>query len=264
MNNNIICTSCKKIVMPPVWQCKNQHIYCGGCLIPLCSVCEECLATPTRNLLVEDLIKNSEDLPCMYLAEGCDFVGRFIDLSHHQTICEFSDVPSQCMIKPCAQKFRKRAMIDHLLAHHKAKNSNSKIVDGKFSMDIFKQISNEEEWKCSQWCPGIFRRDFEDEERAYLVQVWSEDEVLYVEVFSLTNNSEPIRYLMKMPNDKSNESDRGRYVLISSTATAKESPPILSLPVMYALKNYGYLPVRGDIKAITLQFQLPSKDFYNF
>lgn len=249
--------------MPPVWQCRNQHVFCSSCLETFCNVCQETMANPTRNLIVEEIVKNSEELLCVYQTEGCDFLGRFVDLSHHQTTCEFADVPNLCVLKPCLQKLRKRPMIEHLLKHEKVHMSNLLIEDGKFALEVFQQASNEEAWKSFQWGPVIYKRKVDDEERAYLVQVWSEDWILHVGVFSITDPAEPIRYLLEMPKGKSLE-DKGRYVMIGTTASYTKAPPAFTVPLVCALKNYAYLHTRGDIKVLQLQFHLPGKDFYNF
>ena len=200
----------------------------------------------------------------MNVTDGCDFIGRFVDLAHHQITCELSDIPNQCILHPCAEKLRKKPMIEHFINQHKALSTNNKIENGKFHIEVFKQINNEEDWKCFQWRPYVFRREVDDEERFYLVQVWSESWVLYAKVFSLTHNSEPVRYLLDLPKNKGADENKAKYILISNTLTYKKSAPVLCLPINYILKNYGYKHTREDIKAIFLQFQLSSKDFYNF
>jgi hypothetical protein len=260
---NIYCTNCKKVIIPPVWQCKNLHLFCSSCLESRCSICEESLVFPVRSQSVEEVIKNSEELSCMYIDEGCDFIGRFIDLSHHQITCEYSDIPNSCLFSGCCMKFRKKLMIDHISNHHKAGNI-TKIDNGKFQVEVFKQIDRDEDWKTFLWKPFLYKRDLDDEERVYLVQIRCEDWVMSAYVFSLTHESEPVRYLLEVPKGKNCEENPNKYVLISHTVSYKQNSPVFALPISYLLDKYSYTQTRSDIKALLLQFQLPNKDFYNF
>ena len=80
----------------------------------------------------------------------------------------------------------------------------------------------------------------------------------------MTHESEPIRYMLTLPKDKISEDNKQKYILISNTISYKHSAPVLSLPVSFVLKNFGFVHKRGDIKAVLLQFHLPNKDFYDF
>ncbi|OMJ87475.1 hypothetical protein SteCoe_10808 [Stentor coeruleus] len=265
-NECILCTKCKGIIVPPVWQCANSHIFCSICLEPRCQICQYSLINPTRNLVIEEVIKNSEQLPCMYTSKECDFKGRIIDLAHHESTCEYADLANQCMLPNCVEKLRKKAMIQHLIATHKANFTNKvEVIDkGKFQVEVFKQINCEQDWKSFEWKPFVYKRTVGDEERHYLLRIWSQEWVLYAQVISLTHESEPIRYLLEKSSDKSEDDKSSKFIIISRTITYKRSAPIFEHNTEIALNRYGYKHSRGDIKGLLLKFSLSNKDFFAF
>jgi hypothetical protein len=228
-----------------------------------CGACGESLSTPSRNSLAEDAIKLSEELKCNNSAFGCEFQGRLIDFSHHLNTCDFVDRPMPCLIPGCELVFKKKAMIKHLLNEHKSNlNTPGKAVDivkHSLHVEVFKQANNEEEWKNFVRNPGVYRRVVGDEERFYLLRVWTEDWLLKVQMYSLTHECEPIKYQL---DTSRSESSRSRLATICKTSNFSKSSPGFSLPVQQALKNYSYIPHRGDIKALLIHISFSNSSFF--
>lgn len=267
--SSVSCTTCKRIIISQVWQCKNSHSYCRPCLLQNCILCGESLKTPIRNLAIEDQIKNSEDLHCNYSQYGCEFKGRFIDFSYHQSTCEYIDRPLPCSIPGCEVSCRKRTMISHLLNQHKANMSSSKvniIEKGQFYVEVFRQKNCDGDWRNFEKQPAVYKRSVGDEERFYLLRIWTEEWILKVQVYSLTHECEPIRYLLDGSKRRAleNGKNKNKCVSLCKTASHCKASPGFAIPVLPALNFYSYIHERGDIKALLFHISFASSDFFQF
>ena len=255
------CTQCKKVIISQVWQCPNLHLHCSSCLSRTCKNCNSSLQHPIRSTSAEDIIKQCDNLKCNNSDYGCDFRGPLIDFSHHLTTCEFIDRPKSCMLADCGLSLKKKPMIKHLLSAHKTNltspNKAIDIVKQSFYVEVFRQVSQEEEWKSFEKSPLIYRRLAGDEERFYLLRVWTEDWLLNVQLYSLTHECEPVKY--QLDTSRHAEPAKSRFVTVCQTSDPAR--PGLGLALQEALKHYSYISNRGDIKALLVHVSFANSTF---
>ena len=262
-STNFSCKRCKKVITAQIWQCPNLHFHCSSCLSQTCIECNSSLQTPTRNTSAEDQLKQCESLKCNNSHFGCEFEGRLVDFSHHLSTCEFSDCPKPCLMPGCELAFKKKPMIKHLLSTHKTNlTSPNKAIDilkNSFYVEVFRQVSQEEEWKNFDKSPVVYRRLVGDEERFYLLRVWTEDWLLKLQLYSLTHDCEPVKY--QLDTSRHSEAGKSRFAIICTTSNLSKSRPGFSLPVQQALKHYSYISNRGDIKALLVHISFANSSF---
>lgn len=83
------CRVCRKLMKPPIIQCKSGHSICRTCDLQLgldpCPICRQ-KKTDVRNLLAEEMCQKIL-YPCMNT--GCSESFMLIDMLHHEPNCKF-------------------------------------------------------------------------------------------------------------------------------------------------------------------------------
>lgn len=93
--------------MPPVYQCKNGHLYCDGCLSQLesqphekklCSVCR--ISLPSKEHRVRSLIGDAFAATlcyhCPFRERGCSLELKLTDHDAHRKVCKFNPLRCAC------------------------------------------------------------------------------------------------------------------------------------------------------------------------
>lgn len=100
MMQSLMCPSCNKIFIPPVFQCLNGHSICKLCsdTKQTCPECSLPLLNKFRNIVLERMLESIEIL-CLY--KGCNKRLTLSQKRAHELSCSFNPNYS-CIIDECA------------------------------------------------------------------------------------------------------------------------------------------------------------------
>ena len=95
------CCVCLEYIIPPIFQCRNSHVFCQSCRQKFKSPvrCPTCrvvlLQTDIKNHSLEQIADSlGLQFPCKYSLNGCDVTSLLTDRPKHKIQCEF--VPYSC------------------------------------------------------------------------------------------------------------------------------------------------------------------------
>lgn len=267
----VCCPKCSQVIIPPVWQCLKGHKLCNYCnkKTSVCPTCSLELKHPDRDTLLEDVIRDTSDLPCKNKIKGCDYSGRIHELVQHQQICEFDDYIVNCFFcKDTVWQGKKRFLVSHLMQAHSTDLPVS--IHTEFAIELWKTSQDIESWHTSQWKPRLYRRDIEGAERFYMFRASVKDNVLRAGVWSISHDPEPVKIMLKLPESCSDEESPMQIYVGKTLGLHTSIGPMFTIALDSFFHYFTYNSLEEDdksqvqnSKAFLFSVQFGNSEFYS-
>jgi hypothetical protein len=264
----VCCPRCNQVIIPPVWQCLKGHKLCNYCnkSTSACPTCSIELKHPDRDTNLEDVIRDSSDLPCKNKNIGCDYSGRIHELVQHQQICEYDDFLVSCFFcKDTIWQGKKRFLVSHLIQAH---NTDLPVtIHTHFAIELWKTSQDIESWQTSQWKPRLYRREIENTERFYMFNAYVKDNVLRAGVWSISHDPEAVKIVLKL---RESEEEGPIQIFLGKTLSLHSySGPMFTMAFDCFFQHFTYNTLEKDEKSQDQQsktflfcVQFGNSDFY--
>lgn len=205
----LLCTGCKSLLYPPVFQCSVGHSVCQDCSETLLN-CPECNKNIlfSRNLSVELILST---LKCKCRFEPCTQYVLLSKRLYHERICEHNPIHN-CLYPNCT--WTGQSLTTHLIKFHKCR---------EFQIDQKKTVRgwNSKNWQNAEWGFSIWTFN-----NVSIINLsYSDDTFFYLWLFDTYKNR--IRVKLSAGNNSI------QYIVQTSSVKSEDR----SLPFHISLKS---------------------------
>lgn len=120
LNDKLFCSTCRDVVWKPVYCGKCGCIFCGKCRPQIgffnrittffgaerprhgIHNCENFEEMPVPNHIATEL--GQLRVRCAYVQNGCEMLPSYYDIQHHESQCEFENIPCELCRKPVSRR----------------------------------------------------------------------------------------------------------------------------------------------------------------
>ena len=199
----LACPTCRKCLLPPIWQCPSSHPLCDQCsrYIMTCSVCHSDLKTRERCFRLEQISRNLSNIDCRNAkSKGCSFSGSVDEVKNHELNCYYDEPEFSCLMQgQCLWVGRAAAFPRHLMEVHELEAPTT--VAGVLGIELFTSAADVKDWKQHSW-NALYEREVENITRTYWLTAVCTDYTLHISIISLSAFTEPIKVCIKSSDNQ--------------------------------------------------------------